>query len=74
MPIFGGIIGVGIQPGLSTYSKGETINGLDAGKHSKSSKSFYTMKIDNFDMAETNMRIIDFEGNPAYRGRVEFRN
>ena len=59
MPITGGIIGVGIQPGLSSYHKGKKINGIEAAKHSGSSKSFYTIKIDNFDMAESNMRIID---------------
>jgi len=25
-------------------------------------------------MAESNIRIIDNEGNPSFRGRVEFRN
>jgi hypothetical protein len=37
-------------------------------------KSFYTIKVDNYDMAEKNVRIIDFKGQPNSQGRVEFRN
>jgi len=32
------------------------------------------MKIDNFDMAEQHMRLVDYEGLPSYKGRIEFRN
>lgn len=39
-----------------------------------SKKSFYTVKIDNFDMAELNMRIVDGDGLPSFKGRLEFRN
>lgn len=74
MPIPGGIIGVGIMPGIPDYGKGEKLNGLQPKAKSTSSKSFYTMKIDNFDMAEKHMRLIDYEGLPSYKGRVEFRN
>jgi len=51
-----------------------TLNGLSAGSYAEADKSFYTMRIDNFDMAEFEMRIIDFEGYPAAQGRLEFRN
>jgi len=60
MPISGGVIGVGIQPGIGQYSKGQKVLGLVAGKHGPAPKSFYTLRIDNFDMAENDMRIIDF--------------
>jgi len=31
------------------------------------------MKIDNLDMSEKNVRIVDFKGQPSFKGRVEFR-
>jgi len=48
--------------------------GIESYKHAISAKSFYTIKIDNFDMAELNIRIVDFEGNPNAEGRLEMRN
>lgn len=48
--------------------------GLEAYPAATSSKSFYTIKIDSFDMAYLNMRIIDNKGLPSAKGRLEFRN
>jgi len=59
MPFHGGIIGVGITPGLKKYSSGRTIMGIKAIAFGESTKSFYTMKIDNVDMVRNNMRIVD---------------
>lgn len=47
---------------------------MKANANSKASMSFYTVKIDNFDMAEKNIRIVDNTGLNSSRGRLEFRN
>lgn len=62
MPWHGGVIGVGIQPGLQKYSKGRIISGLQAKPFGPSFKSFYTLKVDNIDMARENIRVVDNEG------------
>jgi hypothetical protein len=72
--LIGGVIGIGITPGLSVYGKGKKLHGLEAFENGLSTKSFYTIKIDSYDMAESNMRIIDNKGLPAAAGRLEFRN
>jgi len=74
MPFHGGVVGVGITPGLNTYSAGRTISGLRAVAFGASSKSFYTMKIDNVDMARSNIRIVNDDGLISSYGRVEVRN
>jgi len=74
MPTIGGVIGVGITPGLGSYQKGKILFGIEAFIAGPSEKSFYTVKIDNYDMAELNMRIVDDKGLPAAKGRLEFRN
>jgi len=74
MPFHGGVIGIGITPGLSSYGAGRTISGLRAISFGSSSKSFYTMKIDNVDMARSNIRIVNDEGLISPTGRVELRS
>jgi len=74
MPFHGGVIGVGITPGLQKYFKGRSINGITANGWGKSDRSFYTMRIDNIDMAKSNVRIVDHEGLNSYVGRLEVRS
>jgi len=75
MPFGGGIVGVGVMNGLSFYSGGDEMNGLTAQSASgKTMNSFYTMKVDNFDMAESMVRIVDWDGKPAAKGRLEIRS
>ena len=40
---------------------------------SKSSRSMFTFKIDNIDFADKDMRILDNEGQPNFKGRLELR-
>ena len=51
MPVFGGLIGVGISKGLEHYPHSDTeIFGVTVEDFSKSHKSFFTFKVDNVDM------------------------
>ena len=45
LPFAGGIVGVGITPGLSKYSEGRIISGLQAKGGGPAKKSFYTIKV-----------------------------
>jgi len=74
MPWHGGVIGVGIQSGLEKYSKGRIISGLQAKAFGPSAKSFYTIKVDNIDMARENIRVVDQDGLIASQGRLEVRS
>jgi len=73
MPLFGGVIGIGIGQGLHYYEAGAAILGIEASKYDLSKRSFMTVKIDNVDMARLHLRLLDPQGNPASKGRVEMR-
>lgn len=47
---------------------GVTVKGYETAK-----KSFITMKVDNVDMIEKNLRILDYKGRLSSFGRVEIR-
>jgi hypothetical protein len=61
LSIVGGIVGIGTYVGISNYdaSKGK-INGMEVGQAKASSKSFSTVKIDNIDMCDLDMRILNY--------------
>jgi hypothetical protein len=74
LPISGGLVGVGTYVGIAGYEKFEgKLNGMEVKKGKASMKSFSTIKVDNIDMCDLDMRIVDDKGQPAYMGRVEFR-
>lgn len=74
MTLMGGIVGVGTYKGIGAYMKNEEkIYGLEVEAHKQSQKSYTTIKIDNVDMADLDLRILNHKGQPAYMGRVEFR-
>ena len=74
MALMGGIVGVGTYKGIGAYSKSEEkIYGIEVEPHKQSMKSFTTIKIDNVDMADLDLRILNHKGEPSYKGRVEFR-
>ena len=61
LPYIGGVIGLATYTGLDMYMKSEDkVNGLSVGGSKKSQKSFTTIKIDNTDMCDLDMRIIDY--------------
>mmetsp|Transcript_118154 Transcript_118154/g.176567 ORF Transcript_118154/g.176567 Transcript_118154/m.176567 type:complete len:91 (-) Transcript_118154:4050-4322(-) len=51
MPLFGGVIGIGITRGLERYEGGQEIKGIKIKNMKNSKKSFFTYKVDNVDMA-----------------------
>lgn len=74
LPYIGGVVGLATYTGLDAYMKSDNkVNGLSVGGSKKSMKSFATVKIDNTDMCDLDMRIIDHQGVPTHMGRVEFR-
>lgn len=72
-PFSGGVIGVGIVQGIEKYDKAPYIHGLEVKSGSKSKRSFFTFKVDNVDFCDRDIRIIDNEGMPSHRGRIELR-
>jgi hypothetical protein len=46
---------------------------MEIGAGKSSAKSFSVVKVDNIDMADLDVRILDFMGQPTHFGRVEFR-
>jgi hypothetical protein len=77
MPLSGGIIGINILTGMSSYEKGdapENYYGIDAKEHEASMKSFTVFKVDNIDFAASDLRIVDSNGDVSHEGRVEIRN
>ena len=64
MPAFGGLIGIGVMPGLSTYEKAPHYMGLEIKAHKVSAKSFVTYKVDNPDFMSSDLRILDQRGAP----------
>ena len=73
MPLVGGVIGVGVTKGLDNYDKANAVNGIDIKSYTKSSKSFFTYKIDNIDFVESDIRIVTYDGQLSHVGRLEFR-
>jgi len=73
MPLTGGIIGIGVGLGIQKYPAFKPQKGLEINEFKVSAKSFYTFKVDNVDMAQSDIRILDYNGQPSYEGRVEFR-
>ena len=59
--------------GLSKYQPGGVMFGVTVKNYENAKKSFVTMKIDNVDMIESNLRILDFKGQLSSFGLVEFR-
>ena len=47
--------------------------GVNVKNYENSKKSFITMKIDNIDMIESNLRIVDYKGQFSSFGRAEIR-
>ena len=72
MPLHGGIIGISILGGLSSYEsnidkeKTFKINVLPLAEGS--ALSFTTYKIDNIDFSEKEIRIIDSQARPSFVG------
>lgn len=63
MPLTGGVVGVGSYIGLKQYDKGVgKVNGVEVGGGKMASKSFSVVKIDNIDMADLDLRILDYSG------------
>jgi len=73
IPLYGGIIGVNILTGLNKYEEGHLYHGIKTEKMAQSSKSFTTIKIDNVDFAESDIRILNADGESSSAGRLEFR-
>jgi hypothetical protein len=73
--IYGGLISVGIFPGLRIYAGYEMkMFGIDIKPYNESSKiSFVTAKVDNVDMVQRNIRILNSKGEISSRGRLEMR-
>jgi len=73
LTIYGGVIGVNILTGLTGYEGGEEFHKIKPMKKGGSLKSFTTYKIDNVDFSESDIRILDGNGNINHAGRLEFR-
>ncbi len=64
---------VGISKGLDGYDSKSPQFSIAIKAFKKSKKSFFTFKVDNIDMAEKDLRILNYQGMPSHQGRVEFR-
>jgi hypothetical protein len=63
LSIYGGIIGVGIVKGRSTYDKSKKpVMGIKIESFKSSRRSFFTFKIDSADFAESDVRIMREDG------------
>tara|TARA_B110000503_G_C7038754_1_gene367294 strand:- start:297 stop:641 length:345 start_codon:yes stop_codon:yes gene_type:complete len=73
MPKSGGCVAVAKMAGLSSYPSGKLSNGVKVTMGSSSPWSFITYKADNTDFSKSDIRILNYKGEPDYEGRVEFR-
>jgi len=77
IPFHGGVIGINVLTGLNAYEAGPAKSGtydIEVKPFGKSMKSFTTFKIDNIDMAESDIRVVNSIGQLDSFGRLEFRN
>lgn len=74
MSLYGGIIGINVISGIQSYTGGKKIFGFQIESYGVSKRSFTITKVDNIDLINKDVRILDFNGNPSYKGRVEIRN
>lgn len=71
---YGGIIGVNVLSGIAAYTGGKNYFGYQVESYGNSKRSYTITRVDNNDMINKDVRILDYNGNPSYKGRVELRN
>ena len=72
--LYGGYINISIYRGFPSYTGGNKIFGIPVLAFGASKRSYTIAKVDNIDMIARDVRILDSNGKPSFKGRLELRN
>lgn len=66
LPKSGGCITIAKVHGLNSYPKSKISNGVKVEVGAASTWGFYTIKADNTDFSKSDVRILNYKGEPDY--------